>query len=221
MVVELLGTPGCGKSTYVKKIIATNNAVAPLEKYLYRKTRISQNFNKIRLTRYALIHHSAKSRKYYKIFTKIKFKSFSKKVKMFLYLYSVLGAQWRGISFYPDQNIILDEGVNQVIWGFLYNEKNSKDIVWQLHELLVLEMGDKIIHCSVSREVLFDRLMKRNTNGGSELEHEVKDNRAALDKAYIYINEIIEKLRIYGLKERIYNYSGQDEVITNENNIFD
>lgn len=208
MIVELLGTPGCGKSTYVREVVMVQNAVAPLEKYLYNQSRIIQNINKIKLTIYALLHHFDKSYKYYKAFSQIKFRSFSKKIKMFLYLFSVLGAQWKGITFYSDKCIILDEGLNQVIWGFLYNEKNSKDQIWTLHRLLSSEMGDRIVHCSVERNVLFSRLMSRNNSGGSELEHEIKEDKSTLDNAYLYVDEIIEKLKAYGLQDRIDNYFG-------------
>ena len=48
MIIELLGVPACGKSTYVKMYSMKNNVIAPLDMYLYNASRLKQNMNKIK-----------------------------------------------------------------------------------------------------------------------------------------------------------------------------
>lgn len=210
MIIELLGTPSCGKSTYVKEHCSSEKMILPLDLYLYSDSRIRQNLNKVTLALYAMFHCRRKYAKTNKLFSKIKFTSFTKKIKMWLYVFSVLGAKWKAEKKYAGDDLLFDEGVNQVVWGLLYNEKDSKEQVWALHHHLVPEMGDRIIHFIIDREVLYERLMNRNNSGGSELEHEVKTNPVVLDQSIGYIESIVEKLKLYDLGNRIEDYFGED-----------
>lgn len=205
MVIELLGVPACGKSTYVKEYGLRNDTIRPLDLYLYSTSRLKQNVNKIELVTYAFSHRGRAFLKYNHLVKKIHFCSLVKKTKMWLYLFSVLGAKWKAEDKFPNSTIILDEGVNQVIWGFLYNEQNSTDAVWELQKELLTEMGDNIVYIKVSENILYERLNNRSSSGGSELEHEIKENRKLLGNSMHLVDEIVEHLHIYGIHVCIEN----------------
>lgn len=90
MMIELIGLPGSGKSTYSKKYIEEYKMINLMDEYLYSDSRVKQNINKVKLVSYLF----NKKKKYcfalYKIFSKIEFSSLKKKLKMLLYLYSVV-----------------------------------------------------------------------------------------------------------------------------------
>lgn len=196
MIIELVGLPGSGKSTYAKKYVEKNKAINLMDKYLYNDSRIKQNMNKIKLVSYILL----KKRKYcfdlYRIFLKIKFNSRVKKIKMLLYLYSVVGICQKARNQIVDRDIIIDEGVNQVIWGMLYNSRDSEVVILKLQKYLKDYFGDKIILLDIEKNILEERLLKRNSNGGAELNHDIKNDKSKLDYSYM----LMEKVK-KGIKE--------------------
>ena len=205
MIIELLGVPACGKSTYVKMYSMKNNVIAPLDMYLYNASRLKQNMNKIKLIIYAFLYKRYEFLKYNHLINKINFQSFNKRMKLWLYLFSILGAKWKAENRFPKHTIILDEGINQVIWGILYNEQDSIEAVWTLQKELLTEMGEKIVYLKVSESVLDKRLKSRRSNGGSELEHDIKKNTTILKKSIHLVDEIIEHLNMYGVHIYIEN----------------
>ena len=66
-------------------------------------------------------------------------------------------------------------------------------------------MGEKIVYLKVSESVLDKRLKSRNSNGGSELEHDIKKNTTILKKSIHLVDEIIEHLNMYGVHIYIEN----------------
>lgn len=194
MSVELLGVPASGKSTYTTKMIKEEKFVAPLDLCLYSDSRIKQNLNKFKLIIYAWLYRTLKCMRVFKVFYKITFKSFKLKVKMFMYLFSILGAIWK-YETVNNKNLIFDEGINQVIWGLLYNSYESEDLIWELQYELRTEMCSQIVYLKVNREILYQRLIARHQNGGSELEHEVTNNPEFVDKSIHLIEEIIHHLQ--------------------------
>ncbi|WP_347995747.1 hypothetical protein [uncultured Eubacterium sp.] len=208
MIIELLGTPSCGKSTFANSVVKKTGAIAPLDIYLYNSSRIIQNCNKVRLSLFAFWFYNDKARCYNAIFNTIEFPSKTKKIKMWLYVFSVIGAIWKAKKNFPEKDLILDEGINQVIWGLLYNEINSTDSVWEFHRLLIPEMATKIVHFNIERDVLKERLLSRRKKGGSELEHEIKTDERVLDLSIGYINEIVEHIKQEGYGDQIWEYYG-------------
>lgn len=219
MVIELLGTPSCGKSTFVNSVIKKTGAIAPLDIYLYNSSRIIQNCNKVRLSLFAFCFYYDKARYYNKVFNMIEFPSKTKKIKMWLYVFSVIGAIWKAKKKFPKKDLIFDEGINQVIWGLLYNEVNSTNSVWKLHKLLIPEMATKIVYFNIERDVLKDRLLSRRKKGGSELEHEIQTDEWVLDLSIRYVDEIVEHLKQEGYDNQIWEYYGE-EVEKIENILF-
>lgn len=219
MIIELLGTPSCGKSTFVSCVVKRTDTIAPLDMYLYNDSRIIQNCNKIKLTLFAFCFYNNKARDYNKVFNTIEFPSKTKKIKMWLYVFSVIGAIWKAKKNFPNKDLIFDEGINQVIWGLLYNEVNSVGNVWKLHKMLIPEMATRIVHFNIERDVLKDRLLSRRKKGGSELEHEIKTDEGVLDLSICYIDEIIKQLIQEGYGNQILEYHGE-EVEKIENILF-
>ena len=105
MVIELLGTPSCGKSTFVNSVIKKTGAIAPLDMYLYNSSRIIQNCNKVRLSLFAFCFYYDKARYYNKVFNMIEFPSKTKKIKMWLYVFSVIGAIWKAKKKFPKKKL--------------------------------------------------------------------------------------------------------------------
>lgn len=205
MVIELFGVPASGKSTY-KKYISDPNVVLPLDLYLYRASRVMQNLNKVYLVAYAFRTHFFRCIKLNGVFWKIDCAKKKVRIKMWLYLFSVLGAKWKGEKKHPNKTIVMDEGVNQVVWGIVYNSGGMKPEIELLQKKLVEDMGKRIIWLNVGEEELANRLMLRKGRGGSELEHEVKENPDALKDAIKYAHDVVCKLNDKGIKvESIYN----------------
>ena len=180
MMIELIGLPGSGKSTYSKKYIEEYKMINLMDEYLYSDSRVKQNINKVKLVSYLF----NKKKKYcfvlYKIFSKIEFSSLKKKLKMLLYLYSVVAICEKAKSEIYDNDIIIDEGVNQVIWGLLYNSEKSERAILDLQGYLKEYFGDEIIFLQINKKILEKRLLNRNGKGGAELNHDIKNNREKL-----------------------------------------
>ena len=203
MLVELVGVPGCGKSTYVANYLQTGKAINALDIYLYNKSRIAQNINKILLTIYFFIKQPQYFISLYKVFRNITFATKTKFLKMFLYLYSVCGAIIKTRNNSWCEEIIVDEGVNQVIWGILYNSSNSENIILHLQELLFPLIGDKIIYLEVDKEIIKKRLEERNKAGGAELRKDIKKDKTKLDYAYKCMSFVYGGIEKLGIKERV------------------
>lgn len=190
MMIELIGLPGSGKSTYSKKYIEEYKMINLMDEYLYSDSRVKQNINKVKLVSYLF----NKKKKYcfvlYKIFSKIEFSSLKKKLKMLLYLYSVVAICEKAKSEIYDNDIIIDEGVNQVIWGLLYNSEKSERAILDLQGYLKEYFGDEIIFLQINKKILEKRLLNRNGKGGAELNHDIKNNRKKLNYAYTLMEKV-------------------------------
>ena len=161
-----------------------------MDEYLYSDSRVKQNINKVKLVSYLF----NKKKKYcfvlYKIFSKIEFSSLKKKLKMLLYLYSVVAICEKAKSEIYDNDIIIDEGVNQVIWGLLYNSEKSERAILDLQGYLKEYFGDEIIFLQINKKILEKRLLNRNGKGGAELNHDIKNNREKLNYAYTLMEKV-------------------------------
>ena len=190
MMIELIGLPGSGKSTYSKKYIEEYKMINLMDEYLYSDSRVKQNINKVKLVSYLF----NKKKKYcfvlYKIFSKIEFSSLKKKLKMLLYLYSVVAICEKAKSEIYDNDIIIDEGVNQVIWGLLYNSEKSERAILDLQGYLKEYFGDEIIFLQINKKILEKRLLNRNGKGGAELNHDIKNDREKLNYAYTLMEKV-------------------------------
>ena len=190
MMIELIGLPGSGKSTYSKKYIEEYKMINLMDEYLYSDSRVKQNINKVKLVSYLF----NKKKKYcfvlYKIFSKIEFSSLKKKLKMLVYLYSVVAICEKAKSEIYDNDIIIDEGVNQVIWGLLYNSEKSERAILDLQGYLKEYFGDEIIFLQINKKILEKRLLNRNGKGGAELNHDIKNNREKLNYAYTLMEKV-------------------------------
>ena len=190
MMIELIGLPGSGKSTFSKKYIEEYKMINLMDEYLYSDSRVKQNINKVKLVSYLF----NKKKKYcfalYKIFSKIEFSSLKKKLKMLLYLYSVVGICEKAKSEIYDNDIIIDEGVNQVIWGLLYNSEKSERAILDLQGYLKEYFGDEIIFLNINKKILEKRLLNRNGKGGAELNHDIKNDREKLNYAYTLMEKV-------------------------------
>lgn len=201
MFIELIGVPGCGKSTYVENYLKENDATNILLNELYSESRIKQNFNKLKLMMYFIKRYPLVYAKLMPYFMKIKFVSVTKKIKMLLYLFSVLGAIQK--RKYVSNDVIVDEGMNQVIWGILYNSGDSEKEVMDLHRQLMPYFGDKIIWLEVEKEEIKRRLGDRQGQGGAELKNDILDDESKLEEAYRFIILICDALKNNGMEERI------------------
>ena len=74
-MIELIGLPGSGKSTYSKKYIEEYKMINLMDEYLYSDSRVKQNINKVKLVSYLFNKKKKYSFVLYKIFSKIEFSS--------------------------------------------------------------------------------------------------------------------------------------------------
>ena len=206
MIIELLGIPGCGKSTYAEKYIKKNNAINPLNIHLYRESRIKQNLNKIKLMICFIFIKPANFFSIYKCFDSIKFTSYVKKLKMMLYLFSILGVVTLIKIKYINSTIILDEGVNQVLWGISYNSIDSDEKIFILQRKLKDFMGDAVFIMDVEIETIKSRLKKRKNKGGDELKSDLEKDSYCIIRSI----EILDRIK-YQVKK--VNPEGKVKVI--------
>lgn len=201
MLIELIGVPGCGKSTFVSSYICKHDAINPLDIFLYRKSRIKQNFNKIKLLVYMFVKYPVNCFDLFACFQKIHFRSFAKKIKMEMYMYSVLGSIVRGKK--KAENMIIDEGVNQAVWGILYNSTGSEECIFELQRKLFPYFADTIIWLDEEKETVKRRLADRTGKGGAELKKDILQCESKLDEAYCLIELINTSLIDMGLDKRV------------------
>lgn len=203
MKIELLGIPGTGKSYYVNEELKEHNEIMlPLNKYIYNKSRLIQNFKKLILLFRILICHPHKFLKVLYIFKSFKFKSLKQQIKLFLYTLNTIEIIEIISSKKDDSKVyFLDEGICQVLWGLCYNlnylkKDEIEKIIIQFEEYIL----EEIIFFNVDKLIIQNRLLARVGKGGSELQHDILTDLESLDKA-----EIIA-LNMYSiLKERKYN----------------
>lgn len=183
-MIELLGLPGCGKSTFVRQDPFCQKMYNPLQSILYSDSRMKQNLNKVYPFISFFLNHPRISRELLKLLLRIKFRNKKSKIKSIVYFYSVLGCIDAGIKKCGSSNIVLDEGIHQILWGILYvsydSQKYIKDIwtiVYQIYEPV-----DIILLCT-NKSIIIERLMKRHDKGGSELQHDIKNDPFAMEKA--------------------------------------
>ncbi|WP_462405925.1 hypothetical protein [Gracilibacillus sp. Marseille-QA3620] len=189
MIIELLGIPGSGKSTFADNLMKENiNFSNPLTLYLYNESRYKQNINKLKLFAGFLLNDPKELLVISGLFKKIKFKKRSTKLKMYLYLFSIIAVINKCQKKDINGNYVLDEGINQVIWGITYNSYSSGKEIDELHVRLSPYFANQIICIKVSKELVKERLYKRKGSGGSELQNDIKKNEVFLDHS-IYIHE--------------------------------
>lgn len=190
MIIELFGLPGCGKSTFVKENLK-KDSINVGKKYIYSDSRLKRNINKMRLCFTLLFTNVKKFYKCLKIISKFKFNSLKLRIKMTQYLISNVSMIELVKRNEKDKNCFLDEGILNVIWALSYNsnisEKEIDGIILELEEYI----GEKIIYINTDVDIILKRLLDRNNKGGSELEHDVKENTMHMERAtkimeYIY-----------------------------------
>lgn len=197
MVIELIGIPGSGKTTFVNNILTENNHyINPLELELYSDSRIKQNINKIRIIITLACIDPTIIFKLIKLFNKIKFKSIKCKLKMFLYLFSIIGVYEQYKKNKPNYTLIFDEGISQVIWGILYNSSNSEKQVYELYDSLKSYIADEIWYIQTPKEVVKERLLNRTKPGGAELQKDIRHSDNMLEISVDLLEEILNVIKI-------------------------
>lgn len=190
---ELLGIPGCGKSTYANKIIQKNNYVNPLDRLLYNDSRIKQNLNKVKLCLQFAIDRPLFTLKLIRCFNHVKFRSLAKWLKCLMYVIYTLEIVEE--SRRQRNYVILDEGICQVIWGIMYNaQDNMSQQIKALFEKLMPFVMPNVVVLDVENSVLETRLSSRSNHGGAEIQHDILKNPAILDDARKYVARIVTML---------------------------
>ncbi len=185
--VELFGVPGSGKSTYVKENNLKKN---DLNNKINGSCRLKRNIKKCTYMISILVSKRNINKNIKSVIEEFEFPSFKVKLKMLLYMYSIIYLILRN----KNKNYVMDEGILQVIWALGYNSENENyDIEYCLKKLKNY-LPDKVIYLNVKEEIIYERLSKRNNKGGSELEHDITMNKNYLTKAKQIENRIIDCL---------------------------
>lgn len=193
-MIELLGLPGAGKTTYAKKKLATYTNI--LENNIYSDNRIRQNLNKIVF----YVAFVVRKPKYYLLginkLNKIHFNSVKIYIKMNLYLFMTLGL----LEKYKDKNVLIDEGLGQVLWAFYYNSKDSIEAINGIFDMFNEYCCDTVLFISAEKDEIKNRLLLRKNNGGSELQKDLLSDDKYLDFAIECMKRVLSMLEKKGIK---------------------
>ena len=203
-MIEFIGLPGCGKTTYINKLPQKESWVNPLDK-IYNKNHIVQNINKISPIVHFMLMHPVIFLKAFALLNKLSYDTFFRRIKMFSYVFSVLGVVDLCKNKYPNKNLIMDEGINQVLVYVMYESVRSENIIKRLWTLLRPFMAEHILYFKIEKHIILERLKKRKGNNGSEVNRDILTNPSALDKAIECQDFILSLIKNNGFKFEIYN----------------
>lgn len=193
-MIELLGLPGAGKTTYAKKELGDYTNI--LENNIYSDNRIRQNLNKIVF----YVFFAARNPKRYLLginrLNNIHFNSRKTKIKMNLYLFMTLGL----LDKYKDKDVLLDEGLGQVLWAFYYNSKDSIEAINCIFDMFNEYCCDTVLFISAEKDEIKNRLLLRKNNGGSELQKDLLSDDKYLDFAIECMKRVLSMLEKKGIK---------------------
>lgn len=193
-MIELLGLPGAGKTTYAKKKL--DNYTNILENNIYSDNRIRQNLNKIVF----YVFFAARNPKRYLLginrLNNIHFNSRKTKIKMNLYLFMTLGL----LDKYKDKDVLIDEGLGQVLWAFYYNSKDSIEAINGIFDMFNEYCCDTVLFISAEKDEIKNRLLLRKNNGGSELQKDLLSDDKYLDFAIECMKRVLSMLEKKGIK---------------------
>lgn len=185
--VELFGLPASGKSTYYKNNLSFMNN---LNCKIHLKSRIVRNIKKISYSFLLFIFYRNIYKKCFEVLKKFHFKNKKTNLKMYFYINSIAYLAVKN----KKNSYLLEEGLLQVLWALCYNSSYTEsDIEFYLETLNDL-LPNKVICIYFDDETILNRLLTRNSNGGSELEHEVKDDSNKIFYARKIEKDIISKL---------------------------
>ena len=194
--IELFGIPGCGKSYYANNI--TPEHMNLNKKYVYSNNRIIRNLKKLILISSEMFCCIKKYITASKLLSKLSFSSKSKKTKMKIYLMSTIALTNKSKKKLKEKNkVILEEGLLQVLWGICYNSDADDKFIDKYIDFFSNDFQDKIIVLNTDINEITKRLELRNNNGGSELEHDIKNKKNLIIKA----NDIKNKIQSAILKK--------------------
>lgn len=193
-MIELLGLPGAGKTTYAKKKLSNYTNI--LENNIYSDNRIRQNLNKIVF----YVFFAARNPKRYLLginrLNNIHFNSRKTKIKMNLYLFMTLGL----LDKYKDKDVLIDEGLGQVLWAFYYNSKDSIEAINGIFDMFNEYCCDTVLFISAEKDEIKNRLLLRKNNGGSELQKDLLSDDKYLDFAIECMKRVLSMLEKKGIK---------------------
>jgi len=187
MLIEIFGLPGSGKSTYVRENIKDNEIDILAEK-IYSNSRIKRSINKVLPILKLFFIDNKFFRNICKELKKMEFKSLFIKLKMYqltLSYVSIIKEIKKEKVYY------IDEGIVTLIWAIFYNSnKNNFKQIGDFVKIFNLFIGDRLIYVKTDLETIYERLIVRNTSGGSELQKDIRTDKEQLK----YANEIMEKI---------------------------
>lgn len=186
--VELFGLPGCGKSYYSNHELT--NYINLNKKYIYNDNRLVRNMKKILLIIY-LMFFSIKDFINSIIYVKNTKMSYIKKLKMIIYLQTTIAIIKKTSSTKNEE--CLEEGLHQVLWAICYLDNNNcKQNIVEFEKKFGKYYSSSLIYIKADSSVIEKALKERNDNGGSEIEHDIKNGKEVLDYSEKIIEEIIE-----------------------------
>lgn len=195
--IELFGLPASGKSHYIDNL-NVENIVNVNEKYILNNNRIIRNIKKIYIFILFIIIDFKDFYKANKFLSKLTFHTKNKKIKMLVYLCNTIFMvnKIKYSKNNANKKYYFEEGMLQVLWGICYNNNNKckEAIIDDFFDLYKNLFATKILYLNTNADLIKQRLINRNAAGGSELEHDIKENQEYLEKAIVIKNAIINKI---------------------------
>ena len=190
----MLGVPGAGKTTYAKKKLDDYTNI--LENNIYSDNRIRQNLNKIVFYVFFVTRNPKRYLLGINRLNNIHFNSRKTKIKMNLYLFMTLGL----LDKYKDKDVLIDEGLGQVLWAFYYNSKDSIEAINGIFDMFNEYCCDTVLFISAEKDEIKNRLLLRKNNGGSELQKDLLSDDKYLDFAIKCMKQVLSMLEKKGIK---------------------
>lgn len=196
-MIELLGLPACGKSTFSATYKSKHpKVINPLEDAIMSGSRFRQNANKILPLLWFWLHCPRIAMSIFPVVVTMNYVNLYERVKMFVYLYTCLGLIQNSKRNSPTGKIIFDEGVCQTLWGVAYSIRDYKKPIGKLFDILTPLVADEIIWFPIDRDVVLERMKQRTGKGGAKLQRDILKDESHIDYAIeciLYVKKLAEE----------------------------
>lgn len=212
-MIELLGLPACGKSTFSSAYRKTHSGVIdPLDENVMNDSRLIQNINKIvPILSFLFLDFTTFCRLLPTVIS-LNYASLFERAKMFVYLYSVLGLLAKTRKQSDTKYVMYNEGLCQTLSGIEYSTVKSQSGIEKIFRMCKRYLADTIIWFPIERDIVLERLKQRSVQGGSRLQHDVLSDDLYIDKAIdciLHVKQLAEKegIRIVEAEEFLKDHS--------------
>lgn len=191
--IELFGIPGCGKTTFAKEKL--DNYINLNKIYIYHDNRIIRNIKKIKIFFMVTIFNPKHLKKINTVIKSVKFHNLKNKIKMFLFLSTSIYLVEKAKQ--TNRALVLEEGMFVTLWAICYNSEYHKQFITNFFNTFNDLFLDEVIYFDIPEKTILERLKSRaKIKGGSELQHDIRNNAESLKRAILINKEILDQINL-------------------------